>query len=223
MSIFCIKKLEAPESVGSRLKHKREQLGEQPNAVAIRINVAEKYLIALENDDYKELPNTKAHRRAYLKKYALAIGLSPSTLWRQFVHENGLGDVQSGHPAQALKNIRFDSLASLIRNISIAAIVIIFAGYLIWQIRGILTPPRLIVYTPMDGAIANHLNTTVQGVTDKECQLSVNGKNIMIDEQGKFSTEIGLAPGVNVIKISAIKKHGKTTTIIRSVIVKDKK
>lgn len=223
MSIFCIKKLEPPESVGARLKREREKSGEHLTAIAARIGVAENHLTALENNHYAQLPQTAAHRQAYLKKYAAALGLNAGTLWRQFVQEGGTADIKTGHPAQALKNIRFDSLATLARNLGIAAIVIIFAGYLIWQIRGILTPPLLLVYTPMDGAVTSHTNIVVQGTTDKEARLSINGKDIMIDEDGKFSLEIGLAPGVNKITVTAIKKHGKTTTVTRNVVVKEKK
>ncbi|OGH88031.1 MAG: hypothetical protein A3J93_02565 [Candidatus Magasanikbacteria bacterium RIFOXYC2_FULL_42_28] len=223
MSIFCIKKLEPPESVGARLKRKRAELGEHLTAISARIGVAENHLTALETGHHRELPLTIAHRSAYLKKYATALGLNPDMLWKQFVQEGGTADIKTGHPAQALKNIRFDSLASLIRNLGIATLVIIFAGYLIWQIRGILTPPLLVVYTPMEGTVTSHTSIVVQGITDKEAHLSINGKDIMIDEDGKFSVEISLAPGVNSITITTIKKHGKTTTVARHVVVKEKK
>lgn len=223
MSIFCVKKLTPPETVGKQLINQREASGESLTALSARLGIAEKYLLALENGDYAQLPQTTAHRAAYLKKYAGALGLNPNALWKEFMREGGVADIKSGHPREALKNIRFNSLSTLIRNAAIIVVVVIFAGYLIWQIRGILTPPLLTVYTPMEGSVTSHTNITVQGITGKEAKLSINGKSVMIDENGKFSLEIGLAPGVNTITVAAVKKHGKTTTITRHVIVKEKR
>ena len=62
--------------------------------------------------------------------------------------------------------------------------------------------------------------TLIEGETEKETKLTVNGKDVMVNEAGRFSTEIDLNDGVNTIAVSVTKKHGKTTTITRHVVVR---
>jgi len=108
----------------------------------------------------------------------------------------------------------------MIRAVALMSLVIGFLGYLIFQINGILHPPKLVVYMPAEGYVSSRLIIAVQGETEKEVKLQVNGKEIIANEQGKFEAEVDLSNGVNTITISAIKKHGKTATVTRHVIVK---
>lgn len=123
------------------------------------------------------------------------------------------------HPHRSFK-IRKLSISSIFKNVAIAVLIIGFLGYLAWQINGILRPPTLTVFTPDDGSVTSQLTTNVQGETEKEVQLTVNGKEIMANDKGQFGAQVGLSGGLNTITISATKKHGKTTTITRHIIVK---
>ncbi|KKQ40177.1 MAG: hypothetical protein US58_C0023G0011 [Candidatus Magasanikbacteria bacterium GW2011_GWA2_37_8] len=156
---------------------------------------------------------------AYVREYATALNLNPETTIYKFTQENGLNDIAQIHPHRSIKNFPFSSIALLLRNLLIAVLVLIFAIYLIWQIKGIVTPPKLTIYTPLEGSLSSRPIAIVQGITEKECHININGQDIMADEQGNFTTLINLSTGVNTITISATKKHGKTTTEIRHVIV----
>ena len=124
------------------------------------------------------------------------------------------------HRQHILKFWAFNSLSRIFRNATIAILLAGFLGYLAWQVNGILQPPKLTVFTPADGLISNKPITLVQGETEKEARLTVNGKEAMLNDHGKFEIPMDLSNGVNTITISAIKKHGKVTTITRHVIVK---
>ena len=77
------------------------------------------------------------------------------------------------------------------------------------------------VYSPQNGYITNANPLVVRGETEPEVYISINGEEIVHYEAGQFETSIYLAPGVNTITISATKKHGKTTTETRHVILKE--
>ena len=223
MSIFCHKQLEPPESLGTIFNKQRLTLNFDLKKASTGAHIAEKYLQALETEHYRELPLTKAHRLAYIKEYAEFLNLDPTKCQQQFVKEHGLDDLNTSHPRPNLKILHLNSASVLIKNIGLLVVILVFAGYLIWQVKGVLTPPKLTVFTPMEGSVTNHPTTIVQGVTAKETQLSINGQEIVVDENGKFNTVINLVTGVNTITVAAEKKHGKTTTITRHVVVKDKK
>jgi hypothetical protein len=77
------------------------------------------------------------------------------------------------------------------------------------------------VFSPAEGSIVTEASTLVEGVTEAESQLAVNGQEVIMNADGKFEAELNLIPGLNTITIASTKKkHGKTTTITRHVIVR---
>lgn len=223
MAIFCLKKLESPVRLGERLKKARESQGLTLAELAATTHITLEYLTALEESNFSLLPKARGFRLAYLREYAEALGLSPSSCLHQFHKEEGWEDIKNIHPSKDLKISRFYSLSFLARNILIAIFVLAFAGYLIWQVRGILEPPQLTIFFPPEGAVSEKLNIAVQGETEKESRLSINGQEIMVNEQGRFESAVDLSEGLNTIIISAAKKHGKTTTVTRHIVAKIQK
>ncbi len=64
---------------GKTLHQARLDLGLSPEDVALQLHLAARQIIALENDDYKNLPQP-TYVRGYLRNYALLLGLSPEPL-----------------------------------------------------------------------------------------------------------------------------------------------
>lgn len=219
MAIFCRKKLEESLHVGERLKKAREDRQLNLHDVSIKTHVPVKYLEAIESSQFDCLPSAKAHRLAYIREYAQSLDLSPASFLYQFSKESDLENYVPVHPHRSFK-IRKLSISSIIKNATVCILIISFLGYLAWQINGILRPPKLTLFTPNDGSVISQMITNVQGETEKEVQLTVNGKDIMPNYKGQFEAQVGLSSGLNTITVSAIKKHGKTTTITRHIIVK---
>lgn len=220
MAVFCVKNLESLLRIGERLKKTREEQQSSLDNISQKTRIPLKYLEAIESGRFKELPQAKAHRLAYVREYAEALNLNPASFLYQFSQEADLINYKPVHPKRGLKLWAFKSLSNVFRNVAVAALVFGFLGYLVWQVNGILQPPKLSVFTPADGYISNKLVALVQGETEKEVRLTVNGKDIMPNDKGRFEIPVDLSNGVNTITISAIKKHGKITTVTRHVIVK---
>lgn len=220
MSIFCFKKIDSAVRLGDQLKSKRENLKISLEEVSEKTRIPSKYIEALENSDFTKLPKTTAHRLAYVKEYANFLGLSPKLAVCQFTCEDGLEDSNYIPPRQEVRFSRFASISIFVRNTVLISAVVFFAAYLVWQVKGVLEPPRLMVYSPEEGFVIKDTKTTIVGETDKETHLSINGQAVMVSEAGKFETSIDLSAGLNTITIEATKKHGKTTTIVRHVVAK---
>lgn len=223
MSVFCYKNLALTDRLGERFIKKRESLQLNIEELALRTRIAEKHLLALEQSNFTELPKAKAFRLAYIREYALALGLESQQCVDQFTREDGLSDTPFIHPRRTLRGFPFASIALFLRNALVIGGVMLFAGYLLWQIHGVLEPPRLIVYSPVEGLVLHTPIALVQGETDPETHLSVNGQDIMVNDTGVFETKIDLSDGINTIIITAEKKHGKTATITRHLMVQQKK
>lgn len=220
MSIFCLKKLDPSQRLGNKLREKREAAGLTVEDIAAQRRIQKKYLEALESNNFRLLPNARAYRLAYVREYAEALGLEPKACVAQFVREEGLGDTAPVHPHRTIKLFPFASISMFARNALLICVVLLFGGYLATQIRGILRPPKLAVFTPQDGYVVTDLATVVQGETEPEARLTINGQNVVVDEAGRFETKVDLTAGVNTITVLAAKKHGKTTTVVRNLVVK---
>ena len=223
MTVFCYKPLAPAVCLGAKLRGKRQKQGASLDALARQTHIPSKYLLAIEQGAFNTLPKARAFRLAYVKEYAEALGFDRDLMVEQMIREAGLDDVSFIHPQTPVKQFPFASLASALRLAGTAALAILFVGYLGWQIKGIIQPPRLMVYSPFEGDVVNQLSALVQGETEHEARLTVNGQEIMVNEAGKFEDKIDLSPGVNTITVAAEKKHGKTTTVTRHLVVRPSK
>lgn len=85
------------------------------------------------------------------------------------------------------------------------------------------TPPTLEITQPTEGLITNSNSVTVIGttndITSKPVTLTINGENVEVQPDGSFEKEVSLISGNNQITIIATDKAGKSTTIVRNVIL----
>lgn len=220
MTIFCYQKVSPPMRLGEKFQKAREEKNLDKKAFTHLTQIPEKYLSAIEEGAFDTLPKAKAHRLAYIRSIARVLEIPSDECVVQFEKEAGLDNADLAHPLRNQKLFPLTTISIFLRNLTLSGLVVFFIGYLVWQVQGVLQPPYLTVFTPTEGNVVAIPKTTIQGETEKETHLTVNGQDIMVNEQGKFSTDIDLSSGVNTIQISATKKHGKTTTIVRHVVVK---
>lgn len=85
------------------------------------------------------------------------------------------------------------------------------------------TPPTLEITQPTEGLITNSNSITVIGttndITSKPVTLTINEEVVEVQQDGRFEKEISLISGNNKITIIATDKAGKSTTIVRNVIL----
>lgn len=220
MSVFCAKKIQKATDVGGLLRKTRESLGLNLQQTQKMSGLNHEYLSAIERQDMTDLPESKAHIIAYVKRYAICLGLNPKTLSKQFCLQTGLDRQNIKHPNKGLKIKKMNSLFFISRKIFLFFTISAFILYLGRGINGILQPPKLEIYSPEEGVVITENSIFVRGKTEKEIHLTINESPIIIDNNGFFEKNINLSNGLNTITISATKKHGKTTRLTRHIIVK---
>lgn len=220
MSIFCFKKLPPSTSLGQQLKKRREERSITIADIASATHIQKKYLLAIEQGDFRKLPTARTFRLAYAREYAHLLGLNADDIAACFVREGGLEGTTVTHPHRVARQFPFASLGVAARLGLIAGGVLLFGVYLTGQVIRIVRPPRLMVYTPLEGEVINQMSASIQGQTEQESKLTINGEEAMVYEQGNFDAKVDLGAGVNTITILAQKRHGKTTMITRHLVVK---
>ena len=220
MSAFFCKKLDTPpKRVCLCLKELRLEKGLQLEEMAKKTKIDKKYLRALEECHFEDLPKAKVYQKNIVRCYIEALGIKPEPFLQQYLLEESKKE-EKRHPQVGLKNNPWHHLPIILRYGLLLSVVFVLFGYLGWQVKNIIAPPALAIYSPPDGYITKNDQLPVVGETEKEAAVTINGRAIGNSENGQFQETINLSPGVNIITIIAQKKHGKTTTETRHVVFK---
>jgi len=122
-------------------------------------------------------------------------------------------------PLEPLERKRFLLITPKRIALFIFVLFLILVGWYFWrEICFLVQAPKLEVSQPPTDITATQENFEIIGKTDPSVYLIVNDKEIYIDKEGNFKTEIGLSSGINIIKIEAKNRFNKTNTIIRRII-----
>ncbi len=222
MDAFEKKALETPRRVCVRLKELREAKKITLIEVARRTRISQKYLEAIESCQFDRIPFGTIYQKNFIKRYAEALGIAPGPYVEQFYAEEILPkETPAPLSIQAEERERFSNLPQLLRSLVLSAVTLLLIGYLGVQVKKSIEPPALSISSPPDGFVATNETLLVQGSTEHEAQVSINGQDIVTDGNGQFTEQLYLSSGVNTIVVTAKKKHGKATTETRHVILRE--
>jgi hypothetical protein len=98
--------------------------------------------------------------------------------------------------------------------LKIALIVFVFVGlatYGLFQARNFIAGPTLTILEPRDGTSfsSSSPQILVSGEAKNISYLTLNGLQIFTDSKGKFSRQVALLPGLNVVSLEAKDKFNK--------------
>lgn len=132
-------------TMGEVLREARHRLGVSLEEVEEYTKIRKKYLIALEADDYSELP-APVYARGFLQNYAEYLGIDPAFIDKLFLPPQSvqvapeIRPAASGIPASAGISLR-SVVVFLLAVLGVAAI-----GFLYWQYATFVAPSG-----PLDG------------------------------------------------------------------------
>ena len=229
MAVFNKKSIHAMETVGEKLRQHREAGRCTLNQAARKMNVNPKYLQMIESDNFEKLP-AGIYVSKILGQYAKFLELNQETVFIAFEEQKKI--VEKLQPPKKIKELadnwlvriyKFILKPATMRNCFFSLIILAVLTYLGTSVKQIFTPPELIIKNPSaTSIITEQRELKLEGITEKEVELTINGKQVLCDQNGYFSVELDLQTGLNIIKISAKKKHSQPRIIYRQIIVKDK-
>lgn len=187
------------------------------------LRIRKKYLSALEENAWDKLP-ALPYIKGFLRNYSAHLGLLPEEMVaifrRQFRQQEKAGLLPEGiiDPLnKPLLNITPQTATAFI----VIASIVLFFSYLFLQYKAYVSPPNLTLIKPQEGEVIASETVQVVGQTDSDAVVSINNQKIALSQNGEFSTNLSLAPGVNTISIEATSKHGKKRTTTRTIQVKE--
>jgi hypothetical protein len=88
----------------------------------------------------------------------------------------------------------------------------LIVGYGYFEAREYLSGPQLIIDTPQNGATLTEAFTTIEGRATNISKLTLNDKQIFVNEEGAFREYIVLPEGYTTITANARDRFGRTVT-----------
>lgn len=105
------------------------------------------------------------------------------------------------------------------RGVAVAVAVIVL-GYSYFAINGYVRGPKIEIYSPVSGYSTTTPFIVVRGKATHSNNVSVNGAQTAVDLDGNFSRQLILAPGYNIIKVTAKDNYERTVEeVIETILV----
>lgn len=218
-TFFCKRKIKKNQDrICLRLQALRKSKKISLLEMAKTTKINKDFLLALEECRFDDLPRETIYKKNILKKYLKALSVDPESFLEQFYKEEVS---ESKKKNEKIKKKYLHSFPIFLRYGLIFLFLASFLLYLVFQIKEIVEPPKLIIYSPAEGFVTTEKNILLKGETNPEVQVLVNGLLIPVNERGVFDEKIDLKTGINTFVIEANKKHGKKVELNRHVILKE--
>lgn len=98
---------------------------------------------------------------------------------------------------------------SLVKIFITILIILVITGYAIFNSRFLRGGPELVLSSLQDGQIFTEDLATVSGYAKNISFISLNGRQIFIDENGNFKEKLLLTNKINPVKLYAEDRFGK--------------
>lgn len=94
------------------------------------------------------------------------------------------------------------------------AVVILIAllagGYIYFQSRNLIRGPILTLLGPTNGTTVLDSTVTIEGRAENIAYITLNDRQIFVDEEGVFQEKLIAGPGYTIMKLEARDKFGRT-------------
>ena len=215
---FKKNKVSRDASLGEELTRLRESKHLTRGALARKTGVAEKYLLAFETNELAVLPSLM-----YAKKFLSRVRseLSGGGNLQTLLREDWRLTFPKTHTNAFVPRASRRALLVAPRLVRIGAgliaAVLLFV-VLIAQANARLRPPPLTVNLPEGGFVSHVPSFYLQGKTEPEAAVTVNGAPLLPDRNGKFEDRIDLERGVNQLRIAVSKPQTGEKVLLRYIV-----
>lgn len=204
------------KSIGQAIKEVRTKKKMSLGKLAVVTKIRKEFIEAIENENWLSLPEYPVVT-GFVKNIYQALDLDARA---------GVALLRRDYPPKKLtinpkpdvsKEFIWSPKFTFFAGITLVAVSIL--GYLIFQYINFISPPKLIVDTPTEGQVITSVRVAVSGITDSEASVKVNNQPVIIEEDGKFTTNVEVVTDTKEVIVIAKSRSGKETVISRKIDV----
>ena len=212
---------EQARTLGQWLRQERIAHHRSLTDVSRDIQASSFFLEALEDDAYHLFP-AKVYALGFLRKLLklYAVGRPDEFIdifQAAWTAKMGEGD----RDAFSEKKKRVWQLGP--RHIALGALGLFLLAFVLFlgtRLSRFVSSPELKLENPVESIILTVPVVDVRGRTEKESRLTVNGRELKIDERGFFDEPVELLAGRNTLEFVVENRFGKTSKVERNILVR---
>jgi len=227
---FHVQPLLQQATVGELLKRTRDQQKISIETSARKLTISEKYLVALEQGRYNDLPSP-VYIKNYVKRYSGYLGLPWKQVERLYEQEikvyydtpikpskRRLQSITKQHNTASAHHQKALLIPRALKIGLIGVFILSLATYFTWGVVRFLSPPTLVVTQPESDVIVTDHRYTVQGKSEAGSILTINGEETNLDPTGAFSEKLILHEGLNTLRIASKTPRSRERVVTRYII-----
>ena len=202
-------------TAGEILKKKRESLGRSLDVTSKETRIQKRFLMYIESNDFEKF-DSEIFVTGFIKIYSQYLGLDVTkvlALYRRSRPQPLKSKVKNKKELHIKTN--FFTPKNLVTLLSIIFLIGIM-GYIGYQIYKFQSPPKLLITAPLDETVTDQSTLTVEGSTNPEVIVEINGSLTDVAEDGKFQKDITLQEGINIITIKAKKNSNNVLETVET-------
>lgn len=224
ISGFSTKKIKSEKTLSERLKMARVRQKISLYEAEIGSKVRAKYLAAIEEGRWNELPQN-VYARSFVLAYAKFLKLDLKLMKELCESEMSFRNCKEQQKIsynQSFKDKKVLITPKLIGYSALAISIISVITYIAFQLVGFAGNPDLKITSPDNNITTDNDSVDLAGVTDVDTVVSINGESVPVSNDGHFLTKLKLHQGVNMVKVKATNKAKKESAQIYTVEYKPK-
>jgi len=207
--------------VGERLSGERQKRGLTLKEISDATKIREEFLAFIEKSDYKKLPSA-TYAKGFVGSYAKFLNIPEKEILALFRREFNEDKELKILPEEFTGKKDIHIHGSKIKQAAVLVILVILAlfGYIAFQYRFAVISPPLKIVAPIEEAVISASTVTISGKTDPNSTIYIDDQSVSVEQDGSFKKEITVFPGKTIIKVLAVNRFGRQTTLERHIEVK---
>lgn len=203
-------------TIGQILKDARLKKNISLTKLENQTKIKKDFILKIEKNDWENLPEFPVVS-GFVKNIASALGISVN---------NANAILRRDYPPKRLAinpkpdvEDKFFWSPKLTFAIAVGILLLLVLSYLGLEYLKFIRPPELSIIAPNDNQRVLQDKVKIEGKTTTDAVLTVNNQPIILDQDGKFVTEIEITKETKELKFVSTSRSGKVTEKIVKITV----
>lgn len=207
------------QTAGDLLKNARLKKKLTFSKISKTTKIPKKTLEALEKSQFNKLP-PETYITGFIRNYAQLVGLDPQKTIAVFRRDYSKNKNKKIVPKGLTKplNSSWQPTSTVRTVLTVSIVITIFLAYLGFSLFRLSSPPKLTLSQP-DNAQTTTSPVLIKGQTDRDATLTLNGKTINLEPDGRFTTVFNGPPGTHELILISTSRRNKSVELTRHVII----
>lgn len=203
-------------SLGETIKDSRKAKSMSRADLERETKIKKDFLEAIENSAWSRLPEFPVVQ-GFVRSISHVLEMDEQMVIALLRRDYPKKDVSLAPKPDVRNKFLWSPRWSLFTGALVVALLIV--GYLGYQYKQFISPPTLVITKPAEGEVLSTAMYKVEGTTNADATVSVNNQPALVDDNGKFTTEIEISTEMKEITVKATSRSGKETEVRRKVQV----